>query len=153
LNDEIADGVCGYEGVLKQQLALISALTEVKIPFLVTLLLTRSSLVQRQEALEFIRDCCSAGYAVAETHFIDAMGKGFRLSHVGKHTRPLTPWQSVEEFLSRVQFNSCLAGRLEISSDGMLRSCAGNHRVYGNIAAEGLHKALSETPLYDLWEL
>jgi MoaA/NifB/PqqE/SkfB family radical SAM enzyme len=152
LNSGVVDQVCACNGVLRQQMALIGALTEARLPFLVTILLSQSSLFQRQQALEFIRNCNLAGYSAGEIHFINAMGKGFRLSHVGEDTRPLNPWQSVEDFYSRLQFNSCMNGRFEISCDGKLRPCAGNHRVLGDIVDGGLRTALARTDLYDIWE-
>jgi MoaA/NifB/PqqE/SkfB family radical SAM enzyme len=153
IDEETTSMVCGRKAVLSRQVALVDALTREHFPFFVTFLLTKATRLQRAAILEFTQDRWAGPPSFAEIYLRESMNQGFRLSHVGERVKPLSPWQSADEFFFRIRHNSCLYGHFEIGYDGKLRSCAGFHRVHGDLAQGGLRNALAGTGLYELWEL
>jgi MoaA/NifB/PqqE/SkfB family radical SAM enzyme len=152
IDDETARSVCGQSGLFKRQAALIDHLVARRLPVGVTFFLTRATRSRRADALEFTR--CSWGIeaSVAEIYPRDELEEGFSFSHVENDRKPLSPWRSPEEFYFRVRHSSCTYGNFEVGCDGKLRSCAGIHRVHGDVAHGGLRQALAGDDLYILWD-
>jgi hypothetical protein len=152
IDEATSNAVCGKD-ILSHQMLLVNAFIKTKIPFFITFFLTQNTQSQRNKILEFAQEHWNGIPSFAEICFRESIDKDFRFSHIQENIKPLTPWRSIEEFFFRVDHNSCTYGNFEVCSDGKLRTCSGIHKVHGDIAENGINKALSNNDLYDLWDL
>lgn len=143
----------GRRGLLRRQLCLGDTLVAAGLPFFLTFVLRPESRNQRASMAAFARERWDVEPSFAEMLPRSETAAAARLSHVSQTTKPLAPWRSIEEFFSRVQCNTCTFGNFEVSADGKLRACAGLEQIHGDVAAEGLSRALAGGGLDEVWAL
>lgn len=153
LDDKVTKAVCGGTNVWQQQLAIIDALVEAEHPPFLTFLLSPLTRRKRSEYQNYVKYRWGIEPSFAEVYPRRDIEEGVRFSHVGKKTKPLSPWQSMDEFFSRIQSYSCTYGNFEIGLDSKIRPCAGLDQVCGEIVDDSLRVALSSHELYDIWEM
>jgi len=152
IREEATRTVCGAGGAQAQAAPLLDAFAGAGIPCYITFLLTADTRADWPEMSDYAVSRWGIRPRAAEIYRREAPPGG-RLRHVGEQVKPLRAWQSAEEFFFRVTANPCAHGRFEIGIDGKVRCCPAFEQVCGDVAGDGLRRALAGDSLYDAWAL
>ena len=147
------DGSLGESAsTFERQAAFVDALLSVGLPTTVTMLLSEQAASRRDELTVLALKRWGGIPSFAETRSRVASDTRRPLARVADGNKPLTPWPSVEGFFARFTTSSCLAGNVELGTDGHLRPCAGLDADCGD-ASDGLTRALADPAPYRAWGL
>lgn len=131
---------------------LLDTLAAAGLHGFITVLLTPETQPLRSALGEAVAARWNCEPSFAEVCLRSDIRPGFRLSHVTDAAKPMTPWVNGEAFFFRRTGNTCTFGAFEIGADGKIRTCIGLGDVHGDVAADGLRRALSGDGLYAAWE-
>lgn len=139
-------------GAVEKAAPLLDALAAAGLPGFITVLLTPETQALRRTLRDEVAARWNCEPSFAEVCLRSEAKGGFRLSHVTADARAMTPWSNAEAFFFRRVGNTCTYGAFEIGADGKIRTCIGLGDIHGDVAADGLRRALAGDGLYGAWE-
>ncbi len=140
-----------YLDLLLEQQTLVDLLHDSRLRYYVSYLLTPETVHKREQLIRYSQQRWQKEPAFSEIRYVSELNDS-KLSHVDSDNAQFIPWQTAEEFYSRVKSNTCTYGNMELGIDGQLRACCGVRESCGDLSSQGLYGALNNDRLYQLWD-
>jgi MoaA/NifB/PqqE/SkfB family radical SAM enzyme len=141
----------GRERVMAHQFTLLRELSQRRVRFSVSILLTSATCSERERMSTSMQENWHLKPWISEIYTADEAMDGISFSHLSPGSRLLTCWRSLEDLYTRALFSTCLRGRLQINPDGSINPCAAVDENCGQIVDGDLGAALKAETLYELW--
>jgi len=151
-DDENDEGSSNKDNVAAQQCELLDALRQNDLAFLITVVVSDKTPVQRDRATHRIFERWGVTPFFAEFYPMPQNGDDFQFTTIQNGKRLLYLWHDPNQFFQLKESATCMFGGMEISTGGAVTPCAGCNHQCGKIANGDLSGALSGDQLYNVWD-